>query len=120
MSEYRYSTKDRQAQLERLAAALRSLIAVLPSIQEFSSRVGDYESALQRCEALLLKDFTQEQVSELSRSVPDLYFRHKEWVPPLERTPAGEWREPDWFVGLEERLQAVLKAAELLRIVGYY
>ena len=120
MNEYRYTAEDRQAQLQSLASALRNLIELLPSIPEFSSRVEEYEAALQNCEALLRNGFVQDQLSELGRSVPDLFFRHKEWTPPLEQVQTGEWREPRWFVLLEEKLKPLLVAANILHVVGYY
>lgn len=120
MTEYRYTTADRKVQLEDLSAALRALIPVVASLPEFRFRAADYEVALQTCEALLRDGFTQQQLSALGRSVPDVFFRHKEWCPPAEQTADGAWREPAWFTQLEARLQPVLKAAEALYCLGYY
>ena len=120
MAEYRYTPEDRRKQLEALASALGELIPVVAELPEFSPRVGEYEAALRMTERLLRAGFTQEQASALSDAVPDLYFRHKEWCPPLIRTSSGEWREPEWFVRLESRLQPALRAAAALRVVGYY
>jgi hypothetical protein len=120
VGEYYFTTDDRRVQLSNLAVALRNLIPLVAALSSESKRATDYASALQRCEELLEKGFTQTEISALARSVPDLYARHKEWVPPLEQTPAGRWQEPAWFVDLEARLQPALQAAEVLRQVGYH
>jgi len=64
--------------------------------------------------------FDQEELSKLSRSIPDAFSRHKDWVPPVEPVGDGRWQEPDWFLRFESKLQPVLDIAEKLRQIGYY
>lgn len=120
MTEYRYTTDDRQKQLATLAAALRELIPVVAALPEYAASVPDYEAALQLTERLLRDGGTQAQLTALANAVPDLFLRHREWCPPVEQAPSGDWREPEWFTRLEARLQPVLQAAGVLRVVGYY
>ena len=107
-------------QLANLASALREVIPILASLPPVAHRYVEYRAALRECECLLQTGFTQEQLSALSDSVPDLFFRHKEWTPPLEQTPDGRWLEASWFARLDAKLQPVLRAAETLRQVGFY
>ncbi|MFM2479589.1 hypothetical protein [Celerinatantimonas sp. MCCC 1A17872] len=117
MSEYRYTKEDRIKQLKILIPALENLIAYLKENKLFLEQVGSYESALEQARRLLMEGFTQQELSALGRSVSDLFFRHKEWVPPFEQ----ENLEPaKWFVELEKYLQPALSAAGILSIIGYY
>ena len=120
MADHYFTAEDRKAQLAALASALRELIPVIASLSPVAHRDVEYRSALEQCQHLLQVGFTQEQLSALSRSVPDLFFRHKEWGPPLEQAPDGRWLEASWFANLDSKLQPVLRAAEALRYVGYY
>jgi len=103
-----------------LIDALSELIPVVANNPFHAQRSDEYRNVLNRAELLLLQGFNQDELSYLSRSVPDLYFRHKEWTPPMERDSAGNWCEPTWFSDLEKKLLPVLDAAEALRTVGYY
>lgn len=120
MAEHFYTTRDRERQLEELARAMGELIPVVRGIPEFSGRACEYERALTEVERLRREGFDQGQLSALSRSVPDLFYRFKEWSPPSERLPDGTWREPEWFTGLEAKLQPALAAARRLGEIGYY
>lgn len=120
MAEYRYTEADRKSQLNALAVALSELIPRVRENTEFASKAKSYEDALAVARSLLSDGFNQDQLSQLGRAVPDLYFRHKEWTPPLEKSSDGAWKEPEWFVRLEEKLAPALAAAELLTTVGYY
>jgi hypothetical protein len=119
MGEYYYSHEDRKNQLHNLRAALKQLIAYLQATNRFVDRIPDYASALVETERLLSQDFKQEDLSSLSRGIPDLIYRHKEWIPPLEKDSSGQWLEPPWFTELESYLQPVLNAAAILRFIGY-
>jgi hypothetical protein len=110
MTEHRYTTEERVAQLNRLAAALRELIAELRTVEPLTGNIADYETLLGRCEVLLKNGFAPEETTALGRAVPDLFYRHKEWEPP--RTA--------WFERVEERLRPVLEAAARLSEIGYY
>ena len=119
MGEYRYTSTDRREHLEALAAGLRELIPALAAVPDYRALVADHEAALRECEALLAGGVTDGRLSALGRGVAALHWRPKDWIPPLEATPDGGWREPDWFTRLEEKLQPVLQAAWTLRTIGY-
>ena len=70
---------------------------------------------------LLADGFNQEELSALSRSVPRLFWLHKEWIPPLEPAKTGSgFTEPAWFQRLEPLESNVSAAAEKLRVIGEY
>ena len=120
MPEHRFTHAERLDQLERLAAGLRALLAVLAAVPEQAGRVEEFRALLARCEGLRQEGFGAEALAELGRSVPDLWVRHKEWEPPVERDGAGRLRVTAEFVRLDEALQPVLRAAEELRTLGWY
>ena len=120
MTEHRYSKEERRQQLRELAATLPRLVATVSALPQLRHLNGRYELALDEVGELLRNGFDQAQLSELGRSIPDAFARHKEWVPPLERTLDGQLREPDWFVELENSLQPVLRTARILCELGYY
>lgn len=119
MSEYRYTKEDRIGQLNALIPALENLITYLKDNELFLDNVHSYEDALDEAKRLLIEGFTQKELGTLERSVPDLFFRHKDWIPPLENE--GDYTTPaKWFEELEKRLQPARAAAGILSIVGYY
>lgn len=120
MSEHHYSVAEREAQLKDLIAALPPLIEHVHASQKFAALAPQYEAALALARSLLANGFTQEQLSQLGRSVPDAFHRHKEWEPPLVQQSDGSWAEANWFAQLESVLQPALRAAGFLCIVGYY
>jgi hypothetical protein len=120
ISEHRYGIGERQRQLAELVASLRALIPVVAETPQVSHLTIAYEQAMAQATALLHAGFRQEELSALSRSVPDIVSRHKDWMPPLEQEKDGSWREAPWFTNIEPLLQPVLKAAGLLRVLGYY
>ena len=120
LSEYRYTVRDREAQLRELIAALAPLIEHVRVKPQFALVAPKYEAALDVARALFSSGFTQEQLSTLGRSVPDIFDRHKEWIPPSVERKGGSWVEEKWFAELEAVLQPALRAAGILCIVGYY
>jgi hypothetical protein len=120
MSEHFYSGEERRGQLEELAEALEALIPLVIDLPAYAPRAPVYERALGEARRLVCAGFTQEELSSLARSVPDLFYRFKEWSPPVEEQQDGSWLEPEWFAALEPRLQRVLEAARRLSEVGYY
>ncbi|KZZ82402.1 hypothetical protein A3767_00125 [Oleiphilus sp. HI0133] len=119
MGEYRYTEKDRIEQLNALIPALEKLISYLKEKELFLDNVASYECALEEAQRLLGNGFTQKELGALERSVPDLFHRHKEWIPPLETE--GDYSTPaKWFEELEEYLQPARSAAGVLSIIGYY
>jgi hypothetical protein len=118
--EHRCTPAERRQQLRVLAAALDELILVVIALPEFAPRTSDYQAARDRAIELDKTGFSQDDLSSLARSVPDLFSRYKDWVPPLIKGEDSRWCEPEWFVQLERKLQPALKAAELLRTLGFY
>lgn len=120
MAEYRYMPRDRIAQLRSLERALGELIPVAEATHAVTDLAPKYQEALEQVRALSQGDFSQEDLSNLSRSIPDAFHRHKDWIPPLELSGDGRWREPDWFTELDAKLRPVLDIAARLREIGYY
>ena len=120
MTEYRYTKDDRIIQLNALKTALSNFIAYLENSERFKDRISVYKASLEVTINLLENGFEQKQLSELGRNTPDLFHRHKEWIPPLEENDKGKLVEPEWFQELETYLQPVLKTASVLSIIGYY
>lgn len=117
-AEYRYNLEDRLGQLRDLELALISLIPVAARLK--LRQASQYEIALEQTRELLGRAFTQEDLSQLARQVPDVWTRHKDWMPPLEKRPDGMWHEAPWYQELEDKLQPALGAAGFLSTVGYY
>jgi len=117
---YFYTVKDRQQQLHQLVDGLLGLIPLLEQYPELSDKLTTYRSGKNRALELLEHGFSQDELTALGRSIPDLFYRHREWEPPAEQLPDGAWHDAHWFTEIEERLQPVLKAAEQLASIGYY
>lgn len=120
MAEYRYTPNDRIKQLRALEKSLGELIPVAEATPATINLVPQYRAALERARTLIDGAFGQEDLSNLSRSIPDAFHRHKDWMPPLEPSEDGHWQEPDWFKRLDSNLLPVLDIAEKLREIGYY
>ena len=118
MAEYRYTHSDRMEQLRALELALLELIPVAQKLG--ITEAAQYEWALSRTRWLMANGHTQDDLTALGTQVPDVFSRHKEWMPPLEQLPDGSWREAAWFQELEEKLQPTLHAAGMLPVVGFY
>jgi len=115
-----YSLKDRKAQLKELKAALEELLPVVAGLSDYADSVESYRAALVSACALLENGFTQEQAMSVGKSVPDMFYRHKDWVPPSRTGADGAPHEEEWFVRAEPKLQAVLAAAGRLAALGFY
>ena len=107
--------------MEQLRALERALLDLIPVARKLEvTQVPQYESALDRTRSLIANGFTQVDLTGLGTHVPDVFQRHKDWVPPLEQYADGTWAEPAWFQELEEKLQPTLRAAGKLPILGFY
>ncbi|MCF5805777.1 MULTISPECIES: hypothetical protein [Pseudomonas syringae group] len=119
MTEHRYTEAERIQQLRKLEQALVALLPV--SIQLGLEQTPDYHEALCRTRVLLETGFTQTDLTDLSRSVPDAVPRGRDWEARyLVQKADGSWRWPEWFSELESRLVPVIRTAETLRTLGYY
>ncbi|MDY7533907.1 hypothetical protein RGV33_19865 [Pseudomonas sp. Bout1] len=119
MAEYRYTNADRLSQLKKLESALPELIRVASSTPAMTY-VEDYRLALAKAVDLQKKGFTQNELSALARAIPDVFDRHKDWMPPMQQIETGEWVEHEWWTLLDEKLQPVLSLARTLQMLGYY
>lgn len=119
MAEYRYTNADRLSQLKKLESALPELIRVASSTPAMAY-VEDYRLALAKAVDLQKKGFTQNELSALARSIPDVFNRHKDWIPPMQQIETGEWVEHQWWTFLDEKLQPVLSLARTLQMLGCY
>lgn len=120
MQEYRFNQNDRRLQLQELVATLDDLIPLVAQYPELRHQQHLYENGKAQALQLLQREFSQQEVLALGKSIPDLFYRYREWEPPMEQRPDGSWQEPQWFAELEPRLQKVLSAADKLRSLGYY
>ena len=123
MSAHYFSQAEREDQLRTLAEALARFIAELESSGKFSEEVATYRQALHETQRLLADGFNQNDLGVLSRSVPRLFWLHKEWSPPLEEIQGKTGTslvEPAWFRRLEPFEAHVAVAAERLRVIGEY
>jgi len=113
-----------QAEMARALGELKSAIeAFLPVVRgtpELQHAVQAYEACVKEAERLLASGFCQEDLASLADAVPQLFWLHKEWIPPLEQTPDGTWREPEWFKRAEPLHRRVLEAAYQLHVLGEY
>lgn len=116
-----YTQKDREEHLRELINALQTLVDGLNKTGLYADENVQYQFALGKAQALLGTGFSQEELGNLSREVPSLFWLHKEWNPMLEPTPDRKgYREPEWFKFLEPLEQRVTSAASALRQVGEY
>lgn len=116
----KYGVAAKKKHLQEFSRSLEAFLSHVEAVPELQSSAPSYRECLVRADNLLANGFSQEQLSELSRSVPQLFWLHKEWVPPLELALDGRWVEPRWFREYAPKHQAVVEAAEQLRVLGEY
>jgi len=115
-----YTAKDRKFQLEELVLALESFISFLIEYENIEAPRSSYQSCLLETKKMLGGNFTQEQLSMLSRSVPATFWLHKEWMPKLTLNHAGKYVEPEWFSEADKLHSKLMESAGILRIMGTY
>lgn len=98
----------RVLQLDELRLAIEALLPLLDGVAELAGHRPEYQQALAESLSLRPGSLAQGQLDELSRSVPRLFWLHKEWVPP----------QAPWFARLDEAHERVVRAAERLRVTG--
>lgn len=106
--------------MKELKHSVEALLLVVRETPELQQAAPAYQACIQEAERLLSVGFRQEELSALAGSVPQLFWLHKEWVPPLVQEPDGRWQEPEWFKRAEPLHQRVIEAASQLRVVGAY
>ena len=120
MTEHLYSIEERIVQLQGLKTALVSLVSYLDTFDDPPEQLKAYRAAMERADELLARSFSGDEITVLGRSIPDLFYRHREWEPPACQMPDGSWQEAEWFAGIEEKLSPVMEAAGRLSSIGYY
>lgn len=120
VTEYRYTPNDRAEQLRALEQSLVDLIPVVEATPAKMNLAPQYRYALEKARALIDEVFDQEDLSHHSRVIPDVFHRHKDWMPPLELSEGGHWQERDWFKRLDSKLAPVLNITAKLREIGFY
>lgn len=111
---------EKTSALSELKSAIEAFLPVVRGTPELQHAVEAYEACVEEAERLLAGGFRQEDLSLLADAVPRLFWLHKEWVPPLERTVDGKWQEPEWFRRAEPLHRRVIEAASQLRVLGKY
>lgn len=119
-TEYKYTKAEKTEQLKAVIEALEKFVPYLEANERYQAQSPIYRAALMEAEDLFNDGFDQDALNQLSEDIPDLFHRHKEWIPPLEEDKNGKLQEPTWFTELETHLQPVLEAASKLPVVGYY
>ncbi len=104
LMEYHYTNNDRLMQLSDLKGHLTLLIAHLQLNHNDAQIISIYERALFDVDELICNGFNQNQLLNVSDSIPDLFNRHKDWIPLLEVGSDGKLSEPQWFLALENYL----------------
>lgn len=119
--EIRYTQKDKEKQLARLVAALSDLIVEVKKAGIFPEKLAAYDKALSFAKELASEGFEQSELNELQANIPDLFYRHKEWVPPLEDESdrSYPYHPAKWFLLIDKKLELVLEIASELRSIGY-
>ena len=121
MSLHYYSEKERAQHLQDLVSAIEAFLPELQQSGQYLEALAAYQQSCAEAKQLLFRGFVQEDLSNLSRNVPQLFWLHKEWSPPAEwLSPAGKSCDAHWFTRLEPLEVAIIAAAEKLRIVGEY
>jgi hypothetical protein len=114
-------TQDiRLEQLQALEAALESLVKALRRTDQYVGAIPALESCKRASLALRKDGFDQGKLNELARSVPQLFWLYKEWMPPLVEVAPHCWEEPPWFKELAPLEQKLQELAFGLRVVGEY
>lgn len=112
-----FSEKQRVEQLRSLIGSINLLIPALQESKQYVDSIETLQEAALEANRLLVEGFVQDDLSNLSRSVPRLFWLHKEWCPPLE---ADGLSEPLWFKTLAPLEAKVTEASERLRVIGEY
>ncbi len=121
MTTHYYSEKEREKHLQNLIEVIEALLPEIEQSGHYIDSLAAYTNACLAAKQLLAEGFVQEDLSKLSRSIPRLFWLHKEWSPPLEPDPSGgTFVEPLWFQRLEPLESKVAAAAEKLRVIGEY
>ena len=119
MHEYYHTHANRITQLSELCEALQGSLRILKPQRDSAKPSLCIELLWQRQSICKQTDFDQAELSKLNHAIPDLFHRHRDWIPPLVEDGAGGWRTPAWFDALDQVLQPVLAAAAKLRQIGY-
>jgi hypothetical protein len=119
MQPHYYTPADRRGHLEALVAAIYAFLPVLSANERYREAVPAFEAAAERALSLIKSEFTQRQLSDLSASVPRLFWPNGDWCLPTREVEGDSYCDPDWFARVEPLAQRVDEAAYQLRIIGW-
>lgn len=122
MALHYFSKLERRQHLQELIDALTAFLPELERSGHYLEQLPDYRKALAEARQFLEQGFSQEDLNELSRRIPQLFWLHKEWVPPLEPSSlhGAAFVEPEWYKRLEPFESRVREFATRLRFTGEY
>lgn len=112
-----YTESERRQHLMDFVNATESLLVELEQNDQFTDAIPAYRDVMDQAKQFLEIGFTQDDLSKLSRDVPKLFWLHRDWIPPIEKS-GDRFKEPDWFSKLEPFERQVTDAAFQLRVTG--
>ena len=116
--EHVYSPAERESHLLEFIASAELLLASSVLHQQFPERVATISQCLEIGKSLARTGFHQDELSTLSREWMPVLCTYRDWMPPLEQTDEGKWREPEWYPAFEKMERRATHAAERLRQLG--
>jgi hypothetical protein len=113
-----YSHDEKHSQLLELVSALEILLASPELFEHYPESVRNFTECLRLARSLVDRGFTQEQLSELSRTFMPVLWAHPHWNPPLIQSEDGTWREPDWYPRFEKIHERATTAVQQLLVLS--
>lgn len=118
LSEHVYSHEEKQSHLREFIDSLQAVLEDAALNLYDPKFTANHTHCLARARELINSNFTQSDLSDLSRSFDLALWTHKDWEPPLERASDGVWREPAWYPAFEKLYERVAKATQRLKETG--
>jgi hypothetical protein len=116
-----YTQDEKKQQLFEFIKSCECYVHELQKIPALHEETAYYESVIRKSEKLYYSDFTQQELSELARSVSVIYSCHPHWQTPILKTEdKEEFSIPEWFNKLYEIEENINKNKKDLITVGYY
>jgi hypothetical protein len=118
VGEHDYSDDEKRSHLCDFVDAMKKLLASPDLREQYPQCLAAYTECIERGRLLLVRGFTQTDLSALSRSFQPVLWSHPHWDPPTIQRPDGKWFEPEWYSRLESFHQPAADAARHLNVVG--
>lgn len=117
-----YTIKEKRRHIEELCRCLSDLIDELNQNDKYPSALRDYKIAKSLAESYLVHGYQQADLNELATNIPDICYRHREWIPPIEFgcEAVYPYIVAGWFEKIDQKYSKVQKAAERVRAIGEY